>query len=321
MYFEKVFPHFTIKDLKDGTYQEKIEATCNAIKNKTENWHVYKSRNSEDKSLVRATVLSNVKTDVASNILPLSDQSNHTIILYAGGGGFLANLQAIQEIFLKRWAINTGVSVFEAHYSLCPEFKYPFQTNELFNLYMQIILHYKHIQKVEKLKIILMGDSAGGNLILSLMNMIASVDVEMPSAIHVVYPPTDLRVNRFSPSMLYSLQDELLYFTIAKACFSSYITEDSDFANDWLLSPFLAPGGIMQRYPKSHFYSGDKDTLRDDCLRMVHKLDSLNPGKHRLVEICGLFHGFLGFKLPMGIGVAATEQIHMIVQDYISRDL
>lgn len=310
-----------MKDLEDGSYQEKIDAACDTVRNRTDQWNVYQAGDNSDDALVRATMLSSTKTDPKSNILPLAEKSNHTIIIYAGGGGFLANLKAIQEIFLKKWANNTGVTIFEAHYSLSPEFKYPYQTNELFNLYMQIILHYRHIQKVENLNIILMGDSAGGNLILSLMNMLASVDVEMPSALHAVYPATDLRTDRFTPSMLFSLEDELLYFTIAKTCFSSYVKNVTDFTKDWLLSPILAPASILQRYPKSHFYCGDKDTLRDDCFRMVHKLDSINQGDHQLVEFTGLYHGFLGFQLPLGLGVAATGRLHSIVQHYLSKDI
>jgi len=321
VFFRKAFPEFTVKDLEKGIYQKKIDDTLKAIRKIEEPWMVYQARDKNDKSLIRATVLSAEKTDPNSNILPLSQKANHTVVLYAGGGGFLANLQVLQETFLKKWAINTGVTVFEAHYSLCPEFKYPYQTNELFNLYMQIIIHYKEVQKVKDLKVILMGDSAGGNLIMSLMNMLAAVDVPMPSALQLIYPPTDLRANRFSPSMLFSMQDELLYFTIAKACFSAYVPKDADFQNDWLLSPYLASDKILQRYPKSHIYCGDKDTLHDDCLRMVLKLDTVNPGQHHLVQIAGLFHGFLGFKLPLGVGVAATEKLHEIVQDYLAQDL
>lgn len=238
-------------------------------------------------------------------------------MLYAGGGGFLASLQALQELFLTKWANNTGITIFEAHYSLCPEFKYPHQTNELFNLYMQIILHYKTVQKVDKLNIILMGDSAGGNLILSLMNMLAAVNVDMPSALYAVYPAVDLRANRFTPSILFSFEDELLYFTIARACFESYVTKDADFEHDWLLSPTIAPDSILKRYPKSYYFCGDRDTLRDDCLRMVYKLDCLNDVCHRLIEIGGLYHGFLGFQLPLGLGVAATDRLHSLLQDYL----
>lgn len=321
VFFQKSFPHFTLQDLKDGSYQAKIDQVCKAISSQERVWNVYQPRDVNDRSLVRATVLSTCQTDSESNILPLTGISNHTVILYAGGGGFLANLQVLQEQFLKKWAKNTGATIFEAHYSLCPEYKYPYQTNELFNLYMQIVLHYKVVQKINNLSIILMGDSAGGNLILSLMNMLAAVDVQMPSALHAVYPAVDMRENRFTPSMLFSLEDELLYFTIVKACFSSYVMQDADFANDWLLSPILAPTSILRRYPRSHFYCGDKDTLRDDCLRMVFKLHSLNQGCHKLVQVAGLFHGFLGFQLPLGLGVSATGNLHSMVGNYLSKDL
>lgn len=318
LYFKKLFPEFNFRDVENGSYKSKIEKARASFRQHVAGWNLYDSRDDADKSLVKATVLSNFQTKTNSNELPLCSESKNTVILYAGGGGFLANLQILQEGFLINWAKDTNITIFEAHYSLCPEHKYPYQTNELFNMYMQIVMHYKVIQGVSNLRMIIMGDSAGGNIIASLMNMLAAVDAELPCELHLVYPAVDLRVKRFTPSMLHSLDDQLLYFTIAKECFKSYVPNNSNAEIDWLLSPCVAPDWILKKYPKTYFYSGDKDCLRDDCLRMAHRINQLSDQDSRLVQIAGLYHGFLGFKLPMGFGISEAGKIHQLIQNYLT---
>ena len=317
IYFRKIFPSFTFTDISKANYRDKVIEIYENYESITSSWDIFAQRNPEDENLVKATILSNVKLDKKAKILPISKKANNSVILYAGGGGFLANLQLIQENFLKKWAKNTNITVFEAHYTLCPFKKYPYQINELFNLYMQIVLYYKKIQKVKNLRIAIVGDSAGGTIIMSLMNMLASIDIEIPTAVCTIYPALDLRTDRFSPSMLYSLEDQLLYFTIAKACFKAYVHEESDLNNDWLLCPAIAPDYIFERYPKTYIFFGEKDSMRDDCIRMGYKIHLLSKNQTLLIQVAGVYHGFLGFQIPLGFGVDEVDIVHKMIQRYL----
>ena len=108
-------------------------------------------------------------------------------------------------------------------------------------MYMNVLLYYRLVQQVDDCRIVLMGDSAGGNLVLSLMNLIAFCKLPTPHAVVSIYPPTDLNPHRFTPSMIHSLQDRLLFFSVMRTCFRAYVPESVDYKEDWLLSPARAP--------------------------------------------------------------------------------
>ncbi len=320
LYFRNFFPEFNLQDIDSGNYKTRLNQTIPKFTEEMKQWNIFEKPKVDSADLLRVTVLSNGILDAKKKILPLSEKSNHTIVIYGGGGGFLANLQLIQENFLKKWVSNTNVTLFQAHYRLCPKYKSPVQTNDLFNMYMQIILYYKLVQGVKDLKVILMGDSAGANIILSLMNVLASLDTEIPTKVVAIYPPTDLRNTRFTPSLLHSFDDKLLFFTVGKSCLDAYTPENADLQKDYLLSPALASDDILAKYPRTFFFVGEKDSLRDDCLRMAYRIHKLGKAKSTLVQAQGTYHGFLGFELPLGIGINEVSKIHTLIESSITEN-
>ena len=72
-------------------------------------------------------------------------------------------------------------------------------------------------------KIILVGDSAGGNLVASLTLLCIKERVRIPDGVLLVYPALNLNGKSFTPSMLHSLTDGLLPHTFLKLCLSSYV--------------------------------------------------------------------------------------------------
>lgn len=317
LYFRHLFPFFDFKSLEDGSYLPKIKEGRERFLDEMQNFDIFADR-PDHKGLLRATVLSTVKMSNGSRALPLGPDTRHTIILYCGGGGFLANLQLIQENFLKIWARKTNITLIQMHYSLSPESQYPQQTNDVFNIYMQVVLYYKLVQGISDLRVILMGDSAGACISLSLMNMLAKVDTELPVELFSFYPPVDFRPNRFTPSLLYSMEDKLIYFTVARTCFNAYVPKTADHARDWLLSPVLAPDEVLRKYPKTYIYCGERDALRDDCVRLGYRIHKLNKDGSTLFEIEGIYHGFLGFQLPLGLGV---DEVVEYMKDQIQERL
>lgn len=319
VYFKKIFPEFSFESVLSGEYQASFQNVVDNYKSLTTEERIFEKPSNES-DFVKMTILSNYPIDKKKGLLPRKNpySDNETIIFYSGGGGFLANLQMIQENFLKKWAKNTGIPLFEMHYSLGPVKKYPTQTHEVLNMYMQVILYYKLKMKVKNLKVILMGDSAGGCIALSLMNLLAKVNATLPIKVLMAYPPTDLRKSRFTPSHLHSFEDGLLYFTVALSCFNAYVPSDVDASKDWLLSPGLAPRDVLAKYPETHFFLGEKDSLRDDALRMAYNIDqATTDSKVSFVEAKGLYHGFLGFQLPLGIGVNEVDHLHNLMQESI----
>jgi len=69
--------------------------------------------------------------------------------------------------------------------------------------------------------IILTGDSAGGNIILVLMNLLIRLDLEIKNnikGIYLSYAAVSMNRNSFSPSLLKALDDQILPYSFLKIC-------------------------------------------------------------------------------------------------------
>ena len=102
LYFSRQFlPAFTFESVEDGSYLSTISQCQKAFTNHMSEWNIFAPR-VEGPDVLRATLLSHTKADFANKQLPLGENTRHTVVLYSGGGGFLANLQMIQENFLTK---------------------------------------------------------------------------------------------------------------------------------------------------------------------------------------------------------------------------
>ena len=69
------------------------------------------------------------------------------------------------QTYLRRWANQLKVPLFCIDYRLAPEHPYPAAIDDCWQAYNWIINYVHKFFNVNPLKIILVGDSAGGNLI------------------------------------------------------------------------------------------------------------------------------------------------------------
>ena len=72
-------------------------------------------------------------------------------------------------------------------------------------------------------KIILVGDSAGGNLIAAVTLMAIERNFRIPDGLIMCYPALNLSKYRFSPSLLLAIDDPMLPYPFLKMCLNSYV--------------------------------------------------------------------------------------------------
>lgn len=109
--------------------------------------------------------------------VPKIPSSSH-VILYVHGGGFVSGSPETASPYLLQLAVElqergTLVDCFAVRYGLAPEEPYP-------NGLRQVVAAYEHVRSLNK-PIILMGDSAGGNLCLALLRHIQTPHPKIPA--------------------------------------------------------------------------------------------------------------------------------------------
>lgn len=120
-------------------------------------------------------------------------------------------------------------------------------------------------------RVVLSGDSAGGNLAMGVaMRLIQDKDV-LPDGILAVYPALRVDLEDFSPSFLYSFDDGLLSLPILKKIIELYAPNPEDRKSPFV-SPIFAPDELIKELPKVEMLVGERDPLHDDCPRLALRL-------------------------------------------------
>ncbi|CAH8548755.1 unnamed protein product [Schistosoma rodhaini] len=144
------------------------------------------------------------------------------ILFYVHGGGFIALTSQSQDNFLRIWAEQLNCPIIAVDYSLSPEAPYPRALEECYYAYCWITLNRENLGCTSDAKIVLAGDSAGGNLALGVcMRAVRDRLLNKPSGIFLAYTPVLVSFTP-SPSRLLSLCDPLLPIGVLSKCLLAY---------------------------------------------------------------------------------------------------
>ncbi|RDW82354.1 hormone-sensitive lipase [Coleophoma cylindrospora] len=141
---------------------------------------------------------------------PISALKNHTkVVLDIPGGGFVAMNPRCHDDRLFAWAGKSGLPILSLDYKKAPEFPYPYALNECYDVYNTIVASHGRCLGLSgdfAPKIVVTGDSAGGNLAASLTLMIiesGSTDTRkylgqnqlpIPDGLVLIYPNLDMNI-------------------------------------------------------------------------------------------------------------------------------
>ena len=141
------------------------------------------------------------------------------------GGGFIALSSRAMQTYTRRWAKKLKVPVFSVDYRMPPDHRFPTAPYDCLRVYDFLLNHIHKYMNVRPKKIILAGDSAGGNLAFALNVLIMKNRLPPPHGIYAAYPALDLRPV-FSPAKLAAFSDPLLRPSMLMLCLSQYTKND-----------------------------------------------------------------------------------------------
>ncbi|RUS22034.1 Alpha/Beta hydrolase protein [Endogone sp. FLAS-F59071] len=96
--------------------------------------------------------------------------AHDSLLLHFPGGGFVTMPPPCHEDAIASWALETKVPIVSIDYGKAPEYPYPWAIEECFDVYKSIVETNGKcvglsVPEGKRLKIVLIGDSAGGNLV------------------------------------------------------------------------------------------------------------------------------------------------------------
>ena len=233
----------------------------------------------------------NIKKNSAFSIQNES-QNLDSIIIHIHGGGFMCSSSFYCEPFTISYSNALKVPIFSIDYRLTPENKFPAGLDDVWQAYFWIVTYAQKYLGIEPRKIVLTGESAGGNLVTALTLKAITSGFRVPDGILLSYPYLNVQDKYFSTGILLSLEDKDIDYTLIPIMRLNYV-EKPFSAEDYLISPLFTPREILEQFPKTEIMLGLNDPLANDTLRFADKLLSADVNV-KITEYPGVPHGCLG---------------------------
>lgn len=199
-------------------------------------------------------------------------------ILYLHGGGYIGTSPMMYAAFASAIAKRTGCHIFIADYRMAPEFPFPAGVLDAANVYEALLE-----QGIEAGNLIVAGDSGGGGLAASLVSHLRASDIEMPAALALFSPETDLELDH--PSVSANARYDILPWSVPTAPYLQGIAPGDPLVST--VNAALSP----EWFPPTFVVSGEKEMFRDGIRDLVANLRAAGV-EVRAIEAHGMFHVF-----------------------------
>ena len=209
-------------------------------------------------------------------------------ILYIHGGSWISGSLAGYRALLSRVSQATGAVVLSVDYRLAPENVFPAGLEDCVQAY-QWMRENGPDGKGPVLAAYLMGDSAGGNLVLAALLKVKDSKLPLPAAVVAISPATDFTGG--SPSLVSRASvDPIIKPEILPALIPIYLGKNIE-----LIDPYASPlFGNYSGMPPLLLQVGDSEVLLDDSTRLAKH--AAGQGCDVTLEIWdGMPHVFQGF--------------------------
>jgi acetyl esterase/lipase len=134
------------------------------------------------------------------------EEPNKPAVLYTHGGGWCYGSRVVVENPCRLLAEYSGAIVFSTEYRLAPENKYPIGLNDCHGVLKYVYAHAEELG-IDKSRIIVSGDSAGGNLSAALSRRDRNDKTGMIRMQALLYPAVSVKDPENVPDYHFSLDD------------------------------------------------------------------------------------------------------------------
>jgi acetyl esterase/lipase len=178
-------------------------------------------------------------------------------LLYIHGGAHVTGSPRTHRP-ITSWFAKQGWRVFVPDYRLAPEHRFPSGLEDCVAVYRALLA-----DGVDPRKLVVAGDSAGGNLTLALRLSLRAADMPQPAAIALLSPVTDFTWSGASST---DNSDRCAMFSKDILPVGAHLYLGTHDPRDPLASPYYAD---LKNLPPMVFQVGEDEILLDDSVRVA----------------------------------------------------
>lgn len=218
-------------------------------------------------------------------IEPKRSEGRLPCMVFFHGGAFMLRASYAHYKIAKMYAEELPCKVIYTDYRLAPKFKFPIPVEDCYQTY-KWVLDNAAMLNIDSDKIIIGGDSAGGNLALAVTLMARDREISMPSAELLIYPATDRRM--ITETMKKYVDTPIWDANLTKMMWRAYLGGQKPSKIKYA-SPIEAES--FEDFPPTYIEVAEFDSLRDEGISLYNKLreQGIDCEIH---EITGACHGF-----------------------------
>ena len=250
-------------------------------------------------SLIKNQTLQLADHEIPIRIYHPSPQKKLPLVLYFHGGGHLSCSIETHDALCRRIAVASESIVVSVGYRLAPEFPYPAGLKDCIAVFEQREKLLKDLQVNTKC-IFLAGDSAGGNLALSVCHQVQKGGDKTIKGLALIYPSVDFSMNYDS----YQRNGE--GFLLTKEKIKWYFDNYFAYGGDRIAaSPMYFQH--LELLPPCYIAVAEYDPLFDEAIVFTQKIEDLGVSI-QLEEFKGMIHVFAQLE------IFVPEQVFRLVE-------
>lgn len=215
----------------------------------------------------------NSSVDVKTHTIPIRIYQNaqyvkDRLIIYAHGGGWARGSLDTHDALCRHLCVNTQTTVIAIDYRLTPEHPFPAGFEDVCSVYQWALTRPDQLNIDPHARLIMMGDSAGGNIIAGANLWMMDHHIPLPSQNVLIYPALDLRIpeetrNPYANGFLLT-RDSMNKYTM------DYVVE-LDKTHHVYASPLLASDTQLRQFPPTYILSAQCDPLTEQAALFIEK--------------------------------------------------
>ncbi|RCH92439.1 hypothetical protein CU097_012559 [Rhizopus azygosporus] len=227
-------------------------------------------------------------------------------LVYLPGGGWCLPPQGCHYHIAPKLAIDGHCAVLLVNYSISPEVKFPVAANECFSVFNWVLNaeNAKNIA-VDPSRVVVAGDSAGGNLTVALTLLAKRHGVHQAIKRQMLFYPI---LDATWSSESYKIYGDKNYFSsrfLNQLLWDNYKSSDADVQNV-LACPARVTVDELKEFPSAFIVTSEVDPLRDEAEEYSKKL-LLAGVQVSSMRVLHAMHGFLS--VP---GLFCEESLNVI---------
>ena len=242
---------------------------------------------SDDKVDVKKYTIPGYKDKNISALViePKESKENLPAIIFFHGGGFLMSASNAHYQIAKWYAKSVCCKVIMPDYRLLPDYKYPVAIEDCYNTYLWVLDNADKLG-IDTDRIIVTGDSAGGNISAAVTAMLYDRNKPLPKGEMLIYPVLDKRMvtesmKRFSDTPIWDSNCNKLFWDMY---LKGTDKKQTKYAS-------LSEIDSLEYFPKTYIEVAEYDCLHDEGVEFGEKLkgQGVETEVHEVKKAC---HGY-----------------------------